>query len=279
MDLEVLRDTPPWEWPAGAAGTILEILGDDRAEPARRLLAAELAGDFSVINDELAEALLAIARGSDEPEELRGEAAVSLGPALEYADIEGFEDPDAVTISEQTFRKIQESLRELYLNADVPEVVRRRVLESSVHAPQDWHPDAVRAAYSSGDEIWRLTAVFCMRYLRGFDDQILEALGSKNEDIHYEAVCAAGNWGVDAAWSHVARLVTSKGTDKATLLAAMDALAGIRPREAGAILVGLTDSDDEDIVEAAHEAMTMAEGLSEIEDDDEEEEDEEKLLH
>jgi hypothetical protein len=170
-------------------------------------------------------------------------------------------------------------LRELYLNADVPEVVRRRVLESSVHAPQDWHPDAVRAAYSSGDEIWRLTAVFCMRYLRGFDDQILEALGSKNEDIHYEAVCAAGNWGVDAAWSHVARLVTSKGTDKATLLAAMDALAGIRPREAGAILVGLTDSDDEDIVEAAHEAMTMAEGLSEIEDDDEEEEDEEKLLH
>lgn len=276
MDLEVLRDTPPWEWPAGAAGTILEILGDDRAEPASRLLAAELAGEFSVINDELAEALLAIARGNDEPEELRGEAAVSLGPVLEYADIEGFEDPDAVTISEQTFRKIQESLRELYMNSDIPEVVRRRVLESSVHAPQDWHPGAVRAAYSSGDEIWRLTAVFCMRYLRGFDDQILESLESKNEDIHYEAVCAAGNWGVDAAWSHVAKLVISKGTDKPTLLAAMDALAAIRPREAGSILVGLTDSDDEDIVEAAHEAMAMAEVLSDLEDDEEEEK---ELLH
>ena len=60
-----------------------------------------------------------------------------------------------------------------------------------------------RAAYSSDDEDWKLTAVFAMRSVRGFDGQILEALESENEDIHYEAVCAAGNWELEAAWSHV----------------------------------------------------------------------------
>ena len=128
----------------------------------------------------------------------------------------------------------------------------------------------IRAAYSSDDENWRLTAVFSMRWVRGFDTQILEALESDNQDIHYEAVCAAGNWAVDAAWSHVTRLVSAPAADKALLLAAIDAVAGIRPQEAGMILVDLTNSDDEDIVEAAYEAMAMAEGLSrdEFDDDD-----------
>jgi hypothetical protein len=38
--------------------------------------------------------------------------------------------------------------------------------------------------------------------------------------------------------------------------------ASIRPQEAGVILVDLNNSDDEDIVEAAHEAIAMAEGQS-----------------
>jgi hypothetical protein len=108
-----------------------------------------------------------------------------------------------------------------------------------------------------------------MRWIRGFDDLILEALESANPEIHYEAVCAAGTWEVDAAWSHVAALVTSKDTDKALLLAAIDAVSSIRPKEAGVILVDLTDSDDEDIVEAAYEAMAMGEGPSDDEYDDE----------
>jgi hypothetical protein len=76
-----------------------------------------------------------------------------------------------------------------------------------------------------------------MCFIRGFDDQILEALESKNPDIHYQAVCAAGNWAVDAAWSHITGLVTSEDTDKPLILAAINALAGIRPQEAGVILL------------------------------------------
>ena len=176
-------------------------------------------------------------------------------------------------ISEPTFRKIQERLRKLYLDAEVPKEVRRRILEASVRAPQDWHQDAVGAAYASGDENWKLTAVFSMRWVRGFDDQIIEALEDDHEEIHYEAVCAAGQWGLNAAWSHVAGLVASKETDKPQLLAAIDAVVSIRPQEAGAVLVDLIDSDDEEIVEAAYEAISMTEEPWDYEYDGEDEDD------
>lgn len=272
MDLKTLKDTPPWEWPEGAARIFLGILRDDQADESDRFLAAELAGDFTVINDELADALLSIVCSGREAENLRGRAAISLGPALEHADIDGFEDPDDVVINEQTVRRIQETLRELYMGAEVPKDVRRRILEASVRAPQDWHQDAIRAAYSSDDEDWRLTAVFCMRFVRGFNEQILESLDSKNPDIQYQAVCAAGNWEVDAAWSHIAGLVTSEDTDKPLLLAAIEAAASVHPQEAPGILFGLTGSADEDIAEAAYEALALAEGLAEVDAYDEDDE-------
>jgi hypothetical protein len=269
MNLKTLQDTPPWNWPTGTGKMLLDILRDARPSESDLLLATELAGDFTVINDELADALLSILRSGDKPETVRGQAAISLGPVLEHADTEGFEDADDLPITERTFHEIQGSLRKLYMDANVPEEVRRRILEASVRAPQDWHQDAVRAAYGSGDDAWRLTAVFCMRFVRGFDEQILEALASKTPDIHYEAVVAAGSWGVDAAWPHVAALVTSEETEKPLLLAAIDAVAGIRPQEALAILDDLADSDDEDIVAAVHEAMAMAEDSGGEEEDDE----------
>jgi hypothetical protein len=55
------------------------------------------------------------------------------------------------------------------------------------------------------------------------------------------------------------------------LLAAIDAVAGIRPQEAPGLLRDLTDDDDDDIAEAAFEAIAMAEGL--LHDDDDEEDD------
>ena len=267
MDVKALRDIPPWEWPEGAGRMFLDLLRDDQAAEGDRLVAAELAGDLTVLNDELVDALLAILRSGAASETLRGQTAISLGPVLEQADLQGFEDADDVPIAEHTFHRVQASLRKLYRDADVPPNVRQRILEASVRAPQDWHPDAVRAAYASDDEAWRLTGVFCMRYLRGFDEQIVEALNNTNPDIHYEAVCAAGAWEVDAAWPHVTALVTSRGTAKPLLLAAIEAVASIRPREAAEILNALTNSDDEDVVDAVFEATAMTEGLSDEDDE------------
>ena len=262
MNLTTLKDTPSWEWPEETAATLLDILRGDRSSASDLLLAAELAGDVTVISTELVDALLSILRRGDKPEAVRGQAAISLGPVLELADTEGFEDADDLPITERTFEEIQEWLHELYMDANVPRNVRRRILEASVRAPRDWHRDAIRAAYGSGDETWRLTAVFCMRFIPGFEEQILEALASPNPDLHYEAVVAAGNWGLDAAWPHVAALVASRTTPKPLLLASIDAVASIRPHDALELLGDLADSDDEDIADAAHEALAMAQGHS-----------------
>ncbi len=110
--------------------------------------------------------------------------------------------------------------------------------------------------------------MFCMRYIRGFDNQIVEALKSRNSDIHLEAVRAAGDREVDAAWPHVAALIANKTTDKPLLLAAIGAAASIRPREARSVIGPLLDSEDEEIEEVASEALAMAES-SFGEDDDE----------
>ena len=75
---------------------------------------------------------------------------------------------------------------------------------------------------------------------------------------------------MDAAWPHITALLTSSATSKDLLLAAIEAVATIRPREAGPLLVDLVDSEDEDIAEAADEAMSMAEGMADDDFDDDE---------
>jgi hypothetical protein len=176
---------------------------------------------------------------------------------------------DEQTISPGMFNRIQETLQRLYADANVPGEVRRRILEASVRAPRDWHHHAVRAAYASNDEDWKLTAVFCMGFINGFDDQILEALNSRNPDIYYEAVCAAGDWGLDEAWENIVSILTENEADKPLLLAAVEAAVNIRPQEAPGFLYDLLSSDDEDVLEAVHEAISMAEMITDDDIDDE----------
>jgi len=279
MNLNSLKDLEPWEWPRDAGPTFLKTLQDSSADPQDRLIAAELAGDSTVISDDLAGALLAVVCDGGEPESLRAKAATALGPALELAaddEIAAGLGFDESPISTKIYREIQKSLRNLYLDAGTPKDLRRRILEASVRAPQNWHAAAVRSVFASEDEDWKLTAVFCMAWIKGFDAEIVEALESPNPDIHYEAVGAAGNWEVAAAWPHVAELVKSGDTDKPLLLAAIDAVAGIRPAEARDILGHLMDAGDEDISDAAYEAILMADGVEIVEhefDEDAEEDD------
>lgn len=106
-----------------------------------------------------------------------------------------------------------------------------------------------------------------MRWVRGFDDQILEALKSADPEIRYEAIQAAGNWGLAAAWSQIVALVQDASAPKPLRLAAIGAVANIRPAEARSILADLADSDDEEIAEAATEAIGMAASDEEDEED------------
>jgi hypothetical protein len=268
MDLRTLRKTPPWEWPLDAGEIFQKILLDRRANESDRLIAAELAGDSVVIDDHLADALLEVVRNAGEPEQLRATAAASFGPALELSAV-GFEDPDDVPISERMFRNIQDSLQKLYMDAGTPKEVRRRILEASVRSPETWHRDAIRHAYASGDTEWVLTSVLAMGWIRGFDAQILAALNNGGPYLQREAVRAAGNWALEAAWPQVFELIQNGDTPKDILLAAIEAAGSIRPHEAKAILRELADSADEDIADAADEALSVA-GIPTDPDDEEE---------
>lgn len=271
MDVKTLQAMAPWEWPEGAGALLLQILRDPGAGEEDRRIAAELAGDYTVVDDDLARSLVAIVADAGEGEELRTTAAISLGPALEHGDTFGFEDPDDVVLTEEVFREVQRVLHEAWLDRDASELVRRRVLEASVRAPQGWHEEAVRAAWAGGEPEWRLTAVFCARFLQGFDREILEALESPRPEVRREALLAAGVWQIDAAWPRVVAALADE--DRWVRLAAVEATAYIRPERAEEFLTPLLDGDDEEVGEAAAEALGMAEAFL-----DEGEEDED-LLH
>ncbi len=49
--LKALLDTPPWDWPADAGRMFHKTLTDGNAGEPDRLIAAQLAGDFVVINE------------------------------------------------------------------------------------------------------------------------------------------------------------------------------------------------------------------------------------
>jgi len=271
LNLDDLNEIPPWEWPEDAASLVIDTLVNRNASGESRLLATDLAGNLVILNEEIAEVLLKIIKSKDENPELRSQAAISLGPGLEEADFADYSDPDDTPAFSKSFvRKIQGTLRDLYFDTAVEREVRRAALEASVRNPQEWHDAAIKNAYASGDADWRLTAVFCMRFVKGFEGQILESLKSTDTEIHYNAIEAAGNWELDAAWPHMAKLIKSAKTEKSILIAAISAAACIRPQETD-IIEPLVDSYDEDISEAAMDALTeagLAEEWDDAEDDD-----------
>ena len=267
----MLLDTPPDEWPTDSPQMFRAVLANPAASHADKLIAAELAGEYIAINDESANVLMGILGSATEPEDLRARAAISLGPALEGCDIGEFDDPHAPPpISEEVFEKIKRLLHLLYHEDSVPKLVQRRILEASVRAEEKWHAQAVRRAYNSKDAEWVLTAVFCMKYVNGFEKEIEEALRSTDPEVHLQAVEAAGAQEVDEAWEHVYSLLENADTTpKSLLIAAIGAVANIRQDTPSLeILNHLVDSEDIDVSDAADDALAMAGAYTPFNEDD-----------
>jgi hypothetical protein len=273
VNIRLLADTSPWDWPDDAADLLKQTLRNNSASD--RNIAAVLSGELVVMDDEMAELLLGIVSNSTESDDMRARAAIALGPVLEQTETDGFDDPlpedlgEAPPITEQSFKKIKAMLRDLYKDQSVPKRVRQHVLEASVRAAADWHAEAIRTAYADADKGWKLTAVFAMRYVRGFEEEILQSLNSSNDEIHYQAIKAAGAHELNEAWPHIQGLLASQTTPRRLLLAAIWAAPYISPEEAGPALVDLSESKDQQIAEAAMEALGEAEVMhSGIDDED-----------
>ncbi|HVR44791.1 MAG TPA: hypothetical protein VMS56_15265 [Thermoanaerobaculia bacterium] len=215
----------------------------------------------SEMSDELAREVLAIGSGDGHPD-VRADAVIALGPIVEecgmdYVDGDDDEALDlmlAPPLSRETFATIVAKIRGLYDDSSQPTIVRRRALEVLVRDPQPWQKDAVRAHFRSGDRDWRLTAVFAMGYLDGFDRELLETLKNETGDLLFEAVRSAGERETPGAAPIIAALARSPDADEDARLAAIAALPMIDRRSAG-LLEELAGSDDEEIAEAAQEAL------------------------
>jgi len=267
-ELQKIYNTPPWDWPETVTTLFLAALQDSNGDEADRLLAVEMAGNFVVINDDLAEALMNIAEDERESEEIRSKAVISFGAALEYifCDLDEYTEVDEYNdfaVTAQMYHRIVKFLLKMYFNENVSELIRRRTLEASVRSPQPWHGGAVRAFYQSQKKNLLLTALFCMQYIQGFQQEILEALQSKIPEIQYMAIQAAGNWGVTEAWSGISDVLRNQDADMDLLLAAIDAAVDIGHPEAISVLNDLLDRsrDNDDIYEAVHEALAMLDEL------------------
>lgn len=269
MNLANLLKLPPWEWPDDADEQIQKVLADRKAPPAERMLAATLTGNPVVMTDQTLRVLLPVIGRSDEPADLRAEAALSLGPVLEMGDIDGFAepgDPDPMALSEQRFNEIQDLLRHIVKDEKAPLQVRRSALEASVRAPQDWHHDAIRAAFARPEREWRLTGVFAARHVRGFEDQILSALKSDDHDLLFEAVIGAGELELEDALTRVTELALSTRTEKNLRINAIRALAFINPETAEEVLPDLDDGGDREISQAVINALDFGDD-DDLEDD------------
>ncbi|ROQ92290.1 HEAT repeat domain-containing protein [Desulfosoma caldarium] len=267
MDMEALYDRPSWEWPQGTKEKLVTLVHSTKAPTEDREIAAELLSDISVMDDHVAHILLNIAANPNENPSLRGTAAVALGAALEYVDVEGFDDPEENPLSQEAFKHIQQTFYKLFHDPRTPEDVRRHVFEGSVRAPLEWHREAIAGAYASKDDDWKLTAVFAMRWVDGYEREIMESLNAKDPDILYQAVCAAGAWGISEAASVLEEILQSEEIDEDLLFATIDAVATVMPERAPEVLGDLRNSDDPDIVDAVEDALSTARSLLTLKQD------------
>lgn len=261
MDFKTLQQTPPWEWPPEASQMIHSVLGDSSASLEDRSSAALLAGDCVVIDELLIQALLSVLRSAKEDEKLRAVAAIAFGPALELAS----EEDEDLSVPPKVLVQVQKALRAIHDDAAAPVLVRRRALEASVRNPEPWHEKATVAAYERGGD-WKVTALFCMRYVPGFDDKILASLTEKDPDMFLEAVAAAGCRELKAAWGAVAPLLSLE-TEKNLLLAAIEASPFLCPQDLEDAFMPLRSSKDLDIVNAIEEAEAMADVGAEVDEE------------
>ena len=262
MNIKQIAAMDSWDWPEGVHELLLKILHNPKPDAEELELAVQMAGEYAVINDELAEALCKIALDSDRDEDVRAAAAISFGPAIEICDSDGFDEgmSDA-PISEAMYKKIHEALHTIHRDATASIYVRRRALEASVRGAQPWHADAVRAAYASDDPKWKLTALFCMRYVDGFENEIIASLTDADADIVHEAVRSAGELALDKAWKSIAKILAAPPTNRELFLAAIAAAGNYGHADAMMLLQSLMESEDDEIADAANDALISPEAL------------------
>ncbi len=254
-NLTFLNELGMWEWPEGAREWIDQGLAD--SNPETRKMACHAA--CQDVDDHLAKSLLYLIRHDQAPEVVSA-AAIALGPALqmwdedrEFYDVIG--DLEEGGLSEDIGQEIMSELKAVYEDPERPKLVRKRCLEAAVRGPIMWQPDAISTCYQSDDSEWVQTAVFCMGFIAYFGDQIIDQLKNTDANIKREALRAAGRCSLDKAGDTIMEVASDPEAEKDLRLAALEALAGVAPKNSHALLNKLTSHEDDDIASTAEYAL------------------------
>jgi hypothetical protein len=270
--LQGLEAVPMWQWGEGAKEFLLQTLASEVAE--FRARAAALCGEL--VDEEVAEALLERV-ASDDAEEVASEAAIALGPALEECSLDYFLDEPSefddlyesdLPLSRETYQRVLRQLEANHGDSSRPDGCRRRCAEAAVRAQAPWVEAKVPEMMRCDDIAWQLTGVFCMGYLQGFDEQILEIIEGSDEELKREAVLAAGNRELNKAVAPIVRLANDEDCAGSMRLAAIHALGQLTGQRSRNTLERLAGHEDPEIAEAADCALKESLTFPDLADDD-----------
>lgn len=179
--------------------------------------------------------------------DVRAAAALSLGRFILLGEFD--------QIDESVAQRIEDALLTVYRDDGQDAWVRRRVLEALANSSNDNLPDMIQEAYEDDDDTLRIGAVFAMG--RSADPRwisyVLDELGSSDSAMLYEATRASGELEIDEAVPDLIKLLADEDVEIRD--AAVWALGRIGGREARRALQACCDSNDEDLQEAAEEAL------------------------
>jgi hypothetical protein len=256
-ELDALLSSPSYTWPASAAGVVERAL--DSADPDTLMRSLGIAGDLSVMNQRIATRLLAIIASSRSVAE-RVAAVLAFSPALEQAFEVGLDHSfdgsfDEPALTPALFDQIRATLGTLYHDLAQPDELRRACLESSIHAGDSWHWEAVSQAFGRSEPEWQATAIHCMGRLHGFEEELVGALASPDQRLQCEAVRSVARRQLEAAGPIVLELASRTSVGAPVRHAAIEALGWLCPPGSGELLRRLAGSDDPTLAELANQAL------------------------
>lgn len=206
----------------------------------------------------------------DSHSDVRAHAISALGRYVfegEAAEFEGW-DTQIVTISKNEYERVVEFLFRLARDPEESLSARRYAIEALAFRSEDADVyDLIDWAYQHRDRRMKVSALFAMS--RHGDPRwtpyILAEMHSRDPQIQYEAVRAAGELGLHEATDLLIDLVQTKGTRKPLRLLAIYALGETGDEKALPVLEQLVRSRDRDVREVAREAIEEWHTFSEIE--------------
>jgi len=202
--------------------------------------------------------------------EVRAHAISALGRYVfegETAEFEGWDDP-TFTLSQRDYQRVVDFLFRIAQDPEEALSARRYAIEALAFRSSDPDvADLIDWAYQHRDRRMKVSALFAMA--RHGDPRwtpyILAEMRSRDPQIQYEAVRAAGELGLHEAIDTLIEIVQAKHTRKPLRLLAIFALGETGDDKALPLLEQLSHSRDRDVREVAREAIEEWHAFSEME--------------